>query len=207
MPPTTPDPTPQAINNVWGQSTIGQSVFLTLPSGQTCHAKVVGIQGVLEAGVLGEADSLTAFVGRDYIRKVRGAKGKPDFEEIDPQKLLKDPATLQKIVKMVDGLMPHVIVNPVVACHYRVVNEETKETMMIGPDVRISGVIYTDQIPLEDKMFIFNFAMSGVKEVETFRKQSEVAMGDVADGEGVPDQAQRPGGNRASRRQRPPRRR
>jgi hypothetical protein len=205
MPPT-PD---QQVNNVWGQSTLGTSVFLELPSTQTCRAKVVGMQGVLEAGVMGEADSLTAFVGREYVRKVRGGKGIPDREEIDPVELMKNPKTLQKIIKMVDGLMPHVIVDPRVMCHYEVINlgKEDEDTRMIPPGERKSGVIYTDQIPLEDKMFIFNFALSGVKEVETFRQESARVMGDLADGEGVPDSSQRVDGNRATRRKRPPRRR
>jgi hypothetical protein len=217
MPPTTPEEKlagaigfePQTVNSIWGRSTLGTEVFITLPSGQTCYARVIGMQGVLEAGVLGEADSLSAFVGREYIRKVRGAKGRPDSEEIDPKKLMSDPKSLQKIVKMVDGLTPHVVSRPEVRCHYEVLNQGTdkEDTKMIPKGERQPGVIYTDMIPLEDKMFLFNFAMSGVKEVETFRQESARAMGDVVDGEGVSSETQHPDGNRASRRKRPPRRR
>lgn len=209
MPPINETPQEPAVNNVWGQSNLNTKVFLTMPSGQTCWARVIGLQGVLESGVMGEADSLTAFVGREYIRKVRGAKGRPDTEEIDPDKLMKDPAILQKIVKMVDGLMPHVVADPPVACHYSKVPlaDGGETTAMIPQEDRLPGVIYTDMIGLEDKMFLFNFAMSAVKDAETFRQQSQSAMGNVADGQDVPSQAQHPGGSRAQRRQRPPRRR
>lgn len=207
MPPTTPG-TDQTINNVWGQSNLGQQVFLTLPSGQQVWARVVGLQGVLETGVMGEADSLTAFIGKSFIRRVRGAKGKADAEEVDAAKLMQSPETLKKIVKMVDALTPHVVAEPTVKCHYEVLNPGTdkEDTRMIPKEEREPGMIYTDQIGLEDKMFLFNFAMSGVKDAESFRSQSEATLGIVADGEDIPDQTQRVGGDRAERRKRPKRR-
>lgn len=213
MPPTNEEemtlPPQQTVNNVWGASTLGQRTFLTMPSGQTCWAKVVGLQGVLETGVMGEADSLSAFVGKNYIRKVRGAKGKADGEAIDAASLMKSPETLKKIVKMVDGLVPYVVVEPSVRCHYETIQGEdgTTDTRMIPPEDRESGYIYTDQIGLEDKMFLFNFAMSGVQDAESFREGSSRAVGHLADGEEVLDSAERLGGNRADRRQRPKRRR
>jgi hypothetical protein len=202
-------PTNDAVNNVWGQSTLGHRVFITLPSGQTCWAKPIGLQGVMESGLLGEADSLTSFVGKQYVRKVRGAKGIPDGEEIDPKLLMRDPEAIKKIVKMVDGVTPLVVVEPVVRCHYRVINPGTpdEDTQMIPDGEREAGVIYTDRIGLEDKMHLFNFAMSGVKEAESFRAQSQNVMGDVADGEGISVQAQPVDGNRSNRRTRPQRRR
>src|SRR5688572_26083592 len=155
MPPTNEEtPQPQAVNQVWGQSKLGHRVFLTLPSGQTCWAQVLGLQGVLEAGVMGEADSLTAFVGKQYVRKVRGRKGVADGEEIDPGKLMGDPKALQKILKMVDGLTPFVVVEPKVKCHYRVdpdIKDPENNTVMIPTEERRPGEIYTDMIGLEDK--------------------------------------------------------
>lgn len=208
MPPTNGTPEQPVINNVWGQSTIGHRTFLTMPSGQTCWAKVIGLEGVLKAGVMGEADSLTAFVGREYIRKVRGDKGKPDHEVIDAVSLMKSPDTLQKIVKMVDAIIPYVVIEPTVLCHYRVVNPGTpsEDTLMIPREERQPGQVYTDMIRLEDKMFLFNFTLDAVASAETFRKESARALGDVVDGEDVSGPAERPAGNRAERRKRPRRR-
>jgi hypothetical protein len=208
MPPTNEIPDQSAINNVWGQSTIGQRTFLTMPSGQTCWAKVIGLEGVLKAGVMGEADSLTAFVGREHIRRVRGDKGKADREVIDPASLMKSPETLEKIVKMVDGLIPYVVIEPTVLCHYRVVNpgKPNEDTVMIQPEERQPGGIYTDMIRLEDKMFLFNFTLDAVASAETFREKSASALGNLDDGQDVPGETQRPDGNRAERRKRPRRR-
>lgn len=209
MPPTTPESTPQVVNNVWGQSTLGHRVFLTLPSGQTCWAKPIGLQGVLESGMLGEADSLTAFVGKQFIKKVRGRNGVADKEEIDAKLIMNSPETIRKIVKLVDGITPLVVVDPVVYCHYRTVNAGTdrEDTEMIPAEDRVSGAIYTDMVDLRDKMFLFNFTMSGVKDAESFREGSESALGLVDDGEGIPMPSEPAVGNREQRRKRPQRRR
>lgn len=217
----------EAVNNVWGQSTLGKRIFLTLPSGQTCWAKPIGLQGVMETGILGEADSLSAYVGRQFVRKVRGGKGKPDTEEIDAKLLMKSPDTLKKIVKLVDGLTPLVVVEPKVLCHYEVTDRGTdkEDTRMIPEAERVCAecgvtqqahkdqahgwvsAIYSDMVGLEDKMFLFNFAMSGVRDAESFRKESQSAVGDLADVEDLQGAAEHPTGNRAERRKRPPRRR
>jgi len=196
----------QQVNNVWGKSALGKRTFLTFPSGQTGYATPIGLQGVMEAGLIGEADSLTAFVGREYVRKVRGAKGKPDGEELDTKLLMKSPDALKKIVKLVDAVVPLTMVEPVVLCHYEVLNPGTPEedTRMIPQSERVPDGIYTDMIGIEDKMFLFHFAVSAVKDAESFREASQDALGDLADGEGVPDHTEQPA--RAKRR-RPPRRR
>lgn len=220
--PSTPA-APEAVNNVWGQSTLGKRIFLTLPSGQTCWAKPIGLQGVMESGILGEADSLSSYVGRQFVRKVRGSKGKPDTEEIDAKALMKSPDTLKKIVKLVDGVTPQVVVEPRVYCHYEVIDIPNQDTRMIPEDERVCfecgvsrrvhkdeghgwvSAIYTDMIGLEDKMFLFNFALSGVRDVEAFRQGSQSAVGDLADVEGVQDAPEHSAGSRAERRKRPPR--
>jgi hypothetical protein len=204
MPPTPNDNEPQTINNIWGSSALGKTVFLTCPSGQTVYAKVIGLEGVVKTGVMGEADSLTAFVGKHFVKQVREGKGAPPTETIDADRLLKSPDMLQKIVKMVDALMPYVIADPVVKCHYAVLNAGTpqEDTIMISLSDRVPGYVYTDQIDLPDKMFLFNFAMSGVADAESFRKESEAALGVVADGPGVPGEAKRSNGSGKRRRPR-----
>jgi hypothetical protein len=224
-------PTQDQVNDVWGQSKLTETQFLTLPSGQTCQAKPIGMEGVFQSGIMGAADSLTAYVGKEYIRKVRGAKGKADAEEINVQALMKDPAALGRIVLMVDTITPLVVTEPEVIRHFVDVEVDgKKDTRKIPEDERVCrecGVmrkdhdpeirtevsqhhgwitaIYTDMIGMEDKMFLFHFALSGVRDVESFREAASAAMGTVEDGESVPVQAQstgRPGG----KRRRPPRR-
>jgi hypothetical protein len=209
MPPTNRDTlgTPAGdVNNVWGQSQLATVSFLTLPSGQTCHAKPIGLQGVMEHGLLGGADSLTAFVGKEHIRKKKGqGPGKPDVEEIDARSIMSNPDTLRRIVKLVDQTVPLIVVSPPVYLHMRQA-PDSLDTEMIPPEDRIPDAIYTDMIGLEDKMFLFTFATSGVRDAVSFRQKSGEAVGDVADGAGIPDDTVVPGENRKQRRKRPPRR-
>jgi hypothetical protein len=220
-------PTNDQINDVWGQSKLTETSLITLPSGQTVYAKPIGMEGIFASGIMGAADSLTAYVGKEYIRKVRGAKGKADTEEMNVQALMKDPTALARIVKMVDTVTPLVCVTPEVIRHFAEIEVDGKpDTRKITDDERVcrecgvmrknhdperdrhnwTSAIYTDMIGMEDKMFLFNFALSGVRDVESFRQASDQAMGDMADGEGIQVQTQRVDGPRDKRR-RPPRRR
>lgn len=202
MPPTPQEET-QVVNNVWGTSPLGGApTFLTFPSGQTGYAKAVGLQGIMEAGLLGEADSLTAYVGREHVRRVRGAKGRPDGEEMNAETLMRDPSALKKIVKLVDSVAPLVMAEPKVLCHFEVLPDG--DTKMIEPSDRVPGAIYTDQLPLEDKMFLFQFATSGVTDAQSFRQESAAAVGAVVDGQGVQSPTVASAGQK---RRRPPRRR
>lgn len=225
MPPTQND-----INDVWGQSKLTETSLITLPSTQTVRAKPIGMEGVFASGIMGAADTLSAYVGKEYIRKVRGAKGRPDAEEMNVQAMMKDPDALARIVKMVDTITPLVCVEPEVIRHFEDVEVDGKPDTRKIPDYervcRHCGImkkdhaspriqhdghewqsaIYTDMIGMEDKMFLFNFALSGVRDVESFREASAEAMGDLADGEGVQMPTQRPDGASGKRR-RPSRRR
>lgn len=227
MPPTKDQP---IINDVWGQSKLTETSLITLPSTQTVRAKPIGMEGVFASGIMGAADSLTAYVGKEYIRKVRGGKGRPDSEEMNVQAMMKDPAALGRIVKMVDTITPLVCVEPEVIRHFEDVEVDGKPDTRKIPDYervcRTCGImkkdhapeelqhdkhtwvsaIYTDMIGMEDKMFLFNFALSGVRDVESFREATSSALGIVEDGEDVSVQAESTGRSGGKRR-RPSRRR
>lgn len=200
MPPTDN----QSVNTVWATQTEARlPTFLTLPSGQTCYATAIGLGGVIEAGLLGEADSLTAFVGSEYLRKVRGVKGRPDGEEMDTAKLLKDPEVLRKIMRLVDQVCPMVVKDPELRYHLEMVDGTER---VIPAEDRVPGLIYTDVVGVEDKMFLFNFAVSGMRDAQKFRQESQALVATVEDVASVPDDTQSAAQPRAKRR-RPPRRR
>jgi len=178
MPPTDPQ-----INNVWGQAVpVDTSVTITLPSGQVCKAKRLGMEGILTAGLLGDADSLTAYVGRKHVRKIKGGKG-ADTEAVNVRSLANDPEALKKVVFLVDRATPHIVSEPKVHLHLEFL--EDGDTRMIPVEEREEGEIYTDMIGLEDKMFLFQFAVGGSGDLERFRGESEAALEDVSDGEDV----------------------
>lgn len=178
MPPTNP------INNVWASSpSEGSTELLTTPSGQTCQAKRLGMVGIVEAGLLGDADTLTAFVDSKHVKRVRGGKG-ADRDEINVASLMKDPDELKKVIMLVDRATPHIVMDPVVRLHFT--DEKDGSTLRIPDADREAGVVYTDQIGFEDKMYLFNWAVGGTADVERFRSESSDAVAGVGDVPRVP---------------------
>lgn len=204
-PPTNQDSAQSTVNNVWGSTTPeGTTIFLTCPSGQTCHATRLGLPGMVKAGVLGEADSLTSFVDKKHIRRVRGGNGAPDAEEINMASIMKDPDALGKILMMVDRTLPLVVTNPVVRKHFT--DEEDGTTLRVPDDSREVAepgqvpIVYTDQIGLEDKMYLFNWTVGGTGDADRFSDESGSYMATVEHGEGVSRQARRAARPRKNKR-------
>jgi hypothetical protein len=71
---------------------------------------------------------------------------------------------------------------------------------MIPRDNREDGVIYTDMIGIEDKVFILKFGIEGITDLNRFREQSKTSVAAVANGQRVPYPAQRTSRNRSGRR-------
>lgn len=138
---------------------------LRMPSGQLAHVRKPGVQGLINAGVLHSLDSLSGIV--DGV--VKKAEGKVTAEDVDVQALLADPSKLEAMIHVIDRVVCHVVLKPTV---HMTPNDVTR---------RKPGVIYADMIDFEDKMFIFNFAVGGTREVARFREESALPVGGLAD--------------------------
>lgn len=175
-------------NDVWATSTpTDSSEDLTLPSGQTCRAKRLGLEGVMTSGILGEADSLTAYVGRQHVDRVRKGNGSTE-EKLNASSVLKDPEALKAIVFLVDRAVPLIVETPPVQSHF-VPDGDT--TRMLSAAEREDGVIYTDRIPLEDKMFLFNFSIGGSRSLEQFRSATDSVVAGLDSVESLPSKPKR----------------
>lgn len=170
-------------NDVWASaSPEGVTEELTLPSGQTCAARKMSIQSMIEAGILAESDALTAQVTK-HTKKVRVASGpgatrsgkstppvREQITKLDENSLLKDPESMTALIGLMDRALPHIVVSPVVVLHYtsRKVGKTTV-TKRIEPEDRESGKVYTDQINFMDKVELFNWASGGLGAMLQFR--------------------------------------
>lgn len=191
-------------NNVWGSAVPEDSEQeITTPSGQTCRAKKLTIPSMMEMGILAEGDAITALVSK-HIRKVKGGKGVPDGTTvIDEAAILGDPKALQSIIGLTDKVIPHVVTSPRVVLHYSETTVgKTKVTKKLDDDERAlilaeyPGTVFTDQIDLEDKMFIFDWAAGGLKAMSSFRNGPASDVGSVVDVPGAKNKAKRaPRGN------------
>lgn len=193
--------------NIWANNTPqgedAPAENIVLPSGQECTARKLGMETLLVSGSLGEVDQLTAMVAQ-YTRKVKGAKGRPDGQEIDEAGMMGNPEALKTMITLADKLLPQIVVSPSVVLHYTTTEfKGQKYTKKIPGADRVPGQVYTDQIGLEDKFHLFRWAMTsdtgGVLALESFRDDSAGDVGDVADVTGVPRPAKRPSGRKRRR--------
>jgi hypothetical protein len=187
-------PTVKKVKNTWGSNVAeGESCVITCPSGNEVEAKRVGMQGVVEAGVLGEADSLMEFVDKRHIKRVRGGKG-PDRDELNMETILEDPEQLGRIMMMVDRMIPIIVMEPACALHFEdLENVPAGEptTRRIPTEKRDPDLVYTDQIGFEDKMYVFNWSVGGTADATRFREESSRAVATVGDVEDVARPAKR----------------
>lgn len=185
MPPFTP-------NNVWSTNpSSGTSEELTLPSGQTCLAHRLGMEGLVEAGILDNVDELTSLVDSKYIQKARGTKAE---SQLDMKGILSNPGGLKAIITLADKALPHIVDSPVVVLHYvtsgnstrALTDTERQDILRDKPDAA-----FTDQIGLEDKMFLFDWAIGNLASMRKFRNDTRSDVAGVADVPGVSRPAKR----------------
>lgn len=163
-----------APNNVWASNTgADQGEELTLASGQTCLVRKMSIESMINAGMLAEADALTASVHK-HVKKVKqkGPKNAPQavVQEIDESAFLTDPMALKSMITLMDRALPHIVISPSVALHFTETKVgKTTVTKMVPPEDRDPSLVYTDQIDFADKVELFNYAAGGLGSMLSFR--------------------------------------
>lgn len=163
----------------WGTKASTGSFELELPSGNVILAKRVSLPELLASGAF--PDSLMSIVS-EKIDTATGQKDTP--KEVDPEtvkEMVNDPEKLGELFKAVDKIVPLVVAQPTVKFHQRAVEGST-ELETIPDDEREEDVVYTDAVDLMDKMHIFQFAVGGTREVETFRAELASTVADVSAG-------------------------
>jgi hypothetical protein len=171
-------------NSVWASTDAsGSEHELTTPTGQTCRARKMSIESMIAAGLLVEADAITAAVSKHMVKAKSRKKGptppKNAEPAIDVPSLMKDPKAIGDLVSMLDKIIPHVVVSPIVKPHWKeqtvgkttvrkmLTEEDRKDILDEHPD---KVVVFTDQIGLEDKMWLFDWSAGGLGTMLAFRK-------------------------------------
>lgn len=173
MPPTNETPITEdkyAVTS-WGGSATED---LRLPSGQLCLAKRVGVQGLLESGIIHDIDPLMGMI-QQHQDRVAGKPVKANDESI--YEIMKDSDKMASLFHMLDRITCHVVVKPRVE--------------MTPNDItnRKNGVVYCDMVDLNDKMFIMSWTLGGAEAVAGFREQYEGLVAGISD---VPENVNTP---------------
>lgn len=182
MPPTNSD---QYAPTSWGSSYYED---VTVPSGQLCQVRRPGLEALMREGVLPRIDKLTNLVDQKHVKRVREPH-KAMMESIDVDSLSSDQEALMDLLSVVDKVVEAIVIQPKIvrpivrdAEGEAVLNSQGEE-QIIPPSDREQGVIYTDYVDMEDRMFLLNYAVGGSRDLEQFRKQLEDASGSVGAGE------------------------
>lgn len=199
-------PEESQVNNVWEQQALTERV--TLPSGQTVIAQRIGIEEILSTGSGDQMDTLTSYVLSNHIDRVRGPQDRKPKQseqeqtvtEAEVERIITErPEMISSTLSMFDSLLPAIVVKPPVRPHTR--KNEQGEVESIPADERTPGAVYTDRIGLEDKVFLFQWAVGGLPNPD-FREQSGQPVGAMENGNDVSLPAVNAAGgpNRAARR-------
>jgi hypothetical protein len=152
----------------------------TVPSGQTCLVRRPGVERLLREGVLFESDTLTTMV-HENIERIES--GKPE-QEVDIESLLSDPKKFGELMETTDRIVEACVLKPTVR---RELNDPTN---------REEGIVYTDDISMEDKFAILEFALGGSRDLAGFRGGSAEAVGGVPARQGTRRPTKRTARNR-----------
>jgi hypothetical protein len=155
----------------------GGEVFedLPLPSGQLCLARRVGLEGLMRAGIIHDIDPLMGLVQQHQDR----VQGK-ETEDAQAQMiaLMRDDDKMSSLFHLLDRILCHVVIKPAV--------------QMAPNDItlRERGVVYSDTVQMEDKMYIMSWAIGGADAVAGFREEYEKLVGGVQSQQGDEDSAE-----------------
>ena len=149
---------------------------LTVPSGNKCRVrKIGGMQMFLEKGMVPNSLMPTVMEHMNDKREVDMAKVSEDF--------LEDPAKLAAIIELSDSVVCNVVVAPRVLPVPHMDVDVPERGLKAGDpvpfDMRDETLLFVDEVDMEDKMFIFQWAVGGSKDVERFRERSQAAVEDV----------------------------
>jgi hypothetical protein len=172
-----------------------------LPSGNVAAIKRPGMEALFAAGVL--PDELTK-IALDQMKQVESGpqdhkkKGKPEAPgSIDPkvmEKFLEKEGAISDIFEAFDRVTAMCVVKPRCEFHKRrLVDDEGHQVYEgerqvweeIPAEDRDEEVVYTDDVDMDDKTFIFNYVVGGTRDLESFREEYGDALATVQPREDV----------------------
>lgn len=185
MSATTPAKANQIKRNNSGGRVANASAFkkntnpiVRLPSGHNVRVKRLGMERFLTAGFL--PDPLAKQVKKMISQREGRAENSDLLQNLSEKDLL-------AFLRAVDRIAVYCIQEPEVRWHERPVgpdsegntptdSEGTPLYEEVPEEERSETVVYTDELDMEDKMFIFQFAVGGSSDVGQFRAESAAAV-------------------------------
>ena len=161
----------------------GKPIPLQVPSGKTAMVRPVGLQAFFELGII--PNSLLGVLEGILAKAKTGKKVKEADVDAVMADLSKDPQKIVDLLKMADAVAVHCFRDPKVY------------PTPLPEEERSDELLYADEIDLEDKLFVMNFAFGGARELEPFRAKLAGDVAPVRAGQNVGTTTKRTTGSRA----------
>lgn len=144
------------------------SPLVEIPSGNWVRLRRPGMEAFLTAGFL--PDSLA----KDIAKLVASKKGKAE-----DLKVLQEPTpeAVAEYMRAMDKIAAYCVTEPKVVWHERFATGTNDVVLEVIPeDERDSEVVYTDELDIEDKSFIFQYAVGGTADLSQFRQSADAVV-------------------------------
>lgn len=160
-----------------GWKKVSKGEPLELPSGNVALVRRPGLPELMAAGVF--PDSLTPIAQRaaEAGKSGKGKKNADAEAERAMREVMGDPDKMAEMMDVFDRATAMCVVEP--KCIYykdaetgKILDEEQREAaaQLAGFD-SAEDVVFSDEVDSTDKMYIFNFAVGGTRDLEQFRQQ------------------------------------
>jgi hypothetical protein len=168
----------------WKGKSSSAKIELELPSGNVALVKRPGMPELMSKGAF--SDSLLPMVQKamEQAQGRRGAKA----AKMDASEIMTDPKKMADAFDSFDRVLVLTVLEPKVLYHRRQTERTDEEGKPVWEDIpeeeRDEETLYTDDVELDDKMFIFQYVVGGTADLATFRQQQSegvAALSDVSD--------------------------
>jgi len=179
--------TPTSVNEWRKKSTVGKVFTIELPSGNVAKVTRPGLEMLISGGVM--PDSLLQ-IAQGAVEKGAGKRAK--IQHLDDDKardIAENPELWSEMIDSVDQIVSHVFVDPKV----KYAKEKTTEkrpngktvVTLIPLDKRDPNYLYTDELELDDKFFVFSFISGDSADLKSFRDKLRGNVESISDGSEV----------------------
>lgn len=161
----------------WKKSSSGLGLIheVSVPSGNVARLRRPGMDTFIKLGMI--PNSMMSIIQRNITKAQRGQE--PDEASVAAElaKLIEDPEKIADILGLADKVLCYCAVEPKVSMPPD------------DPDERDNDVLYADEVDMDDKMFIFSWAVGGAEDLASFRSGQAAGVGAVPPGADVADEA------------------
>lgn len=165
---TTPSKAKSEVTDVqtWKKDKIGKP--LDLPSGKTCLARTVSLHTFVAKGQV--PNSLMPMI-TEALNEGKPPSAKELGNQVTAQ-------SLAEMLELADAVVMEAVIQPPLS------------PPPADNSERRDDVLYVDEVDMDDKMFIFQWAVEGTRDLERFRSEQTAGMAAISSGENVESKAE-----------------